>query len=448
MINRLIYGVAVGALLSIGGPLAWAGDTPVDSATQPFTTQIPGVSADVPVLGEIETSPERPLDSFVNRTSTSLLSLTLGVQAETVYNSNIYRSFTDEEGDLIAIVSPKIKLKSALDRHAAEFSLSPEIGRYLSESKNNYVDWNVGAKGRFDVSLSDAIHIGAVYKKDHVAIGGFDDDTGAVLAEPVDYDFFDASALWKGFKNFLHYEAGAGLESYDYENAKRENGLISIQDDRDHDRYKAVAKLGYEFLPPYVMYVGGGWNERRYDEQIDISAIIPRDSKGYNVKVGIARDVKDEPYSFDAYIGYLNQNYDANQLEDVGDVDFGVDARLKLTQSDQVKFKVSRDVREIQSSGVSSSLRTKLGAGYDHDYTPTFSTGVNLGYTNDDYQSNTTLSAIDREDDTYDAGINARYKIYQDVSLELAYTYRNRNSNVTTADYDAHSIGLTLSAKY
>lgn len=405
-------------------------------------------SSDVPVLAPAPSLPKKPLISPANGTKYSLMSLILGGQASTVYNSNIYRSSTQEESDVIATVSPKLAVESNFSRHAASLSITPEAGRYLSESKNNYVDWDVEAEGLYEASLTDALSLNAAYRRGHVAIGAFDDDTSAELSEPVIYDLFETGALWEGSKNLLHYALQGDWQSYDYDDTARENGAISVQDDRDHDRYETVGKIGYEFIPSYVFYVRGAWNDRRYDHRIDSSLLYPRDSDGYEAAIGISRDTPQAPYGFDIYAGYLNQNYDASQLEDVDGLDVSLKAHWNITDADLLKLRLDREVKDSQTDGVSSSLRTRFDADFTHSYTEKFSTGIGLGYTNDDYQSNVALAGIDRQDHIYDASLNARYVIYRDISLKLEYAYRNRESNKELTDYDAHILGLSLSAKY
>ncbi len=403
-------------------------------------------AGDVPVLGPAAPAVKKPLISPSDGDKYSLVSLVLGVRAGTTYNSNIYRSSSDEESDVIATVAPKVALESHLERNTASLSVSPEIGRYFSEDKNDYEDWDVEAEDTFEASPTNLLHVNGAYRRGHVAIGSFDDDADTALSEPVTYDLMEAGARWEGQQNLLHYGLEGEWESYDYDDTTRENGSISVQDDRDQDRYKTVAKIGYEFIPSYVFYARGSWNDRRYDNRIDSSLTYPRDSDGYGAALGLSHEAV--PYGFDVYAGYLNQDYDANQLEDVDGLDFGLNAHWNMTDADQLKVRADREVKDSLSDGVSGSLRTRVGVELAHSYNEKFSTGLALGYTDDDYHSNVALAGIDREDHIYDAGVSARYIVYRDIDVKLEYGYRNRESNRDLTDYDAHTVGLSLSAKY
>lgn len=408
----------------------------------------PAFADDIPVLGPAPAPSEKPLITPADKEAYSLMSLILGGQAGATYNSNIYRSSMREKDDVITTFSPKLALESNFSRHDAALSITPEIGRYLSEDKNDYFDLDVEAEGLYELSSTDSLYLGATYEYAHVAIGSFDDDTTTELSEPVTYDLFTTSAVWEGQKNLLHYDLEGGWSSYDYNNVRRVNGEISVQDDRDHDKYEMVGRVGYEVVPPYVFYVRSAWNDRQYDRRIDSTLNQSRDSRGYEAAVGLYREVPGEPYSIDVYAGYLEQNYDSGILKDAGGLDAGLSVFWSVTSADRLKIRLDRDVKDSLSDGVSSSLRTRFDIDLTHKYSEKLSTGLGLGYTNDDYQSNAALAGIDRRDHTYEAGANIRYVICNDISLNLEYAYRNRDSNKALTSYDAHALGLFLSAKY
>ena len=83
-----------------------------------------------------------------------------------------------------------------------------------------------------------------------------------------------------------------------------------------------------------------------------------------------------------------------------------------------------------------------------HDFTEQFALGAHTAYTNSNYQTNLSVATLDREDHIYEAGLGARYSLWQNVDLRMDYTYRDRESNQSLTDYAAHIAGISLSIDY
>ena len=404
-------------------------------------------ATDIPILGpQVEAVPRSIITPSEH--NYSLMTLILGAQAGLDYNSNIYRAASGEESDFIATFSPKLNLKSNFEKHRLDFSITPEAGNYFADSKNNYLDWDARARGRFDASPTDALFLDARYRYGHVAIGSFEDDPTANLKDPVTFDRYELDAQWVGHKDFFHYEAGAAWDAQDYDNVRRVDNTLNVQDDRDRDIYTLTGKLGYEFSSPYIVYLRGALNDRRYDNRIDSSILYPRDSDGYEAAIGFSRIPGDSFLNFDAYIGYLGQEYDAAQLKDVHGIDAKATLNLLLSPADILEFSLDREVKDTNTAGVSSSLQTRISGEFTHNYSDTLSVAALLSYTASDYQTNRAIATLDREDDTYQAGINMLYSPRTDIDVKAGYTFNTRDSNQTFTDYDAHILGLSLGIKY
>ena len=431
-------------LASTCAVLALAATAPAFAADNPARSKS---GTDIPVLGPRVETPPRALIT-PSEADYSLMTLTLGAQTGLDYNSNIYRASRGEESDIIATFSPKLNLRSHFEKHRLDFSLTPEAGHYFADGKNDYLDWDTRARGRYDVSLTDAIFLDARYRYGHVAIGSFEDDPTANLKDPVTYDRYELGAQWVGQKALFHYEAGAIWDAQDFDNVRRIDNTLNVQDDRDRDSYSVAGKLGYEFSTPYMVYVRGALNDRRYDNRIDSSLLYPRDSDGYEVALGFATVPEDSPWNFDAYLGYLSQDYDASQLKDVDGLDAKATMSWQSSSADLFEFTLDREIKDTNTAGVSSSLQTRLAGEYTHDYSNILAFGALLSYTDSNYQTNRTIALLDREDDTYEAGLNATYSPRQDIDIRAGYNFSSRDSNQALADYDAHIIGLSFAIKY
>lgn len=403
--------------------------------------------AGIPVLGPRIETPPRALIA-PSQTNYGLMTLSLGAQTGLDYNSNIYRSSGGEQSDFIATFSPKVNLKSNFEKHKLDFSIAPEAGHYFADGKNDYLDWDVRARGRYDASLTDAFFLDTRYRYGHVAIGSFEDDPTSNLKEPVTYDRYEVGAQWVGKKSLFHYETGAIWDMQDFNNVRRLDNTLNIQDDRDRNSYALATKLGYEFLQPYIVYLRGAVNVRDYDKRIDSSLLYPRDSDGYEVALGVSKIPASDFLNFDFYVGYLSQDYDAKQLKDVSGLDAKANVALQLTPADILEFSLDREIKDTNTAGVSSSLITMFGAKYTHEYNDMLSLNTLFSYTLSNYETNRAIAAFDREDHTYSAGLNLLYNPRKDIDIKAGYTFNTRESNQRMTDYDAHIIGLTFAIKY
>ena len=434
MEKHFIYAASALALLAFINPA-------LAQNPQNADTNTPRV---IPTLG---TPVAIPVNLPAENAKFALLTLALGLDAGVLYESNIYRAPRNEQSDMIAVVAPTVALKSNLVDQKITFSFTPEIGRYKSETKNNYEDWTTRLRLNRDMGLSDNLNLDAEYGHSHVAIGGFEDDPTLTLREPTEYDFMSASGLWKGFKDLFHYRFGANFDSYDYDNVLREDGSLSVQDDRDRDIYELTARFGYEFVPAYVFYMEGSWNTRNYDKRIDSSLLYTRDSDGQRASIGVYRDITGLPLTFDASIGYLGQSYDATELPDVDALDYRLTGKWRVSPMDTLTLHIRRDVKDSSVNGVSGALQTQSTLDLTRVYNDSLSYGAKVGYMNADYESNVALAGVDREDNIYDAGLHAQYAIGQHSALKLEYDYRDRESNRALTDYTDHTIGQYLVMK-
>ena len=427
--------LAVATLALCGGSvLAFA-------AEEPFTTPM-----DVPVLGP--KGAERSLVPPAEESIYSLFSLKYGAVAGGEYNSNIFKAASGEESDYIFTFAPEVSLTTNLTRHEFGVYAEGEIGRFAADEKNNYLDRVIGADARFDVTPTDVLYFDARHTAAHVGIGSFVDDVFSNTTEPVEYDLYTGEADWKGHKDLYHYSLTGIWNSYSYENVGRVDGTRSIQEDRDRDTHDIIAKTGYEFIPSYLFYVRGALDNRDYDKRIDSSADFSRDSDGYRLAVGVSNENKADAINFDAYVGYMNQDYDAQVLDDVSGIDAYAAGSWKITPANTLSAKLDREIRDSQSDGVSGILNTRFGMDFQHQYSEALALKVGASYTDSNFETNTALTDLDRQDDIYDAYTRGSYTLNPNTSVNVEYSYRDRESNRPFASYEAHSVGLSLALKY
>ncbi|MEZ5814669.1 MAG: outer membrane beta-barrel protein [Alphaproteobacteria bacterium] len=359
------------------------------------------------------------------------------------YNDNIYRTGRGEESDIISTLAPRLRGKSKWERHALGFDVRGELGAYASDSENNYSDFDARVFGRYDFSNAVSADLWGRYRYEHSAIGGDPDEPDTTLKEPPTYNYFElGSALNGSFSPLYHWELGLSSLFYNYHNTSRRDGVLSIYDDKDRNESSVLATLFYDVAPQSKVFISGGANLIRYDERIDSTALYDHDADGYLALAGFSHDTETAFWSLAA--GYGHQDYEAPEFEDVSMLALQGEAEFSLGPETALSFELSRDIRESSSTGVSAYVQSRGKAELEHRFDVNWSASAGARYTVNNFQSNTTLSGIDRKDKVFQPELAAHYVINDKARLSLEYRYSDRSSNNAAVEYDANIVGLRL----
>ncbi|MFO1242388.1 MAG: outer membrane beta-barrel protein [Rickettsiales bacterium] len=396
----------------------------------------------IPQLGQ------KPAKAPISVAELAELKVTVGGDASLKYVDNIYREPNNTDSDFIAAFAPGFAVTSNFDKHAFNVEGNLEFGEYFDETRNNYIDGDLKANGRYDIATGQALVGYARYRHDHAPIGSFVDEPDRAATEPTDYRFYDAGAGYDARFNDIKLDIGTEAQDYNYDNTSQLGGGKIINDDRDHEEYYQTARLGYFVAPEELVYVKGIYNNREYDNRIDGTALFPRDSDGYEVLAGWEHAMKQQPIWFDASAGYISQNYDASVLPTVDGYSAHFDGHYKPTEQLTFTGRFSRSVEENTLFGASGYMQTRVSAGMDYIFMPQWTLEVDGRYTNVDFETNSALTSLDREDDIYNAGIGVTYDITELYNVGVQYLYEERESNDNSVEYDQNAFLVKVGINY
>lgn len=403
MHSSLKYGTVIAALFA-----AFAAEN-VASAQSPTETVTTRSRPEVDPLGV-------HLGSF-------MLFPTMGV-SET-YNDNIYLTDTGTVDDFITVFSPAFNLNSNWNRHSFNFGASADIGRYASNSSENYEDYNVHTGGTLDITRRSKLSAGLAYSKLHEERGSPDAANGI---SPTEYDLATADTSFRQNFNRVNVTVGGSVKNYNYHDVTLSGGGISNQDDRDRNEYEGSIRLGYEIVPQYEAFVKTTLNKRSYISSVDDNG-VNRDSDGYVIDGGVRIDLTGKAFG-DVFAGYRSQSYDDPSLKSVSGLDFGADLTWNATSLTTAKLGVTRSTEESTQSGASGYISTVYRVSVDHELLRNMLIGGSASYTTNDYKG------ISRSDDITGFGVYSKYLMNRYLYLSVGYDRANRNSNVAGSDYD------------
>jgi len=107
------------------------------------------------------------------------------------YDSNIYRTDTDEQSGLLMRARPAVLLTSDWSQHALKVSAEAEWGVYTNNPRENYFDTGLRAAGRIDIRRGLHMETGLGFAHLHEARGSVDGDGGS---EPIQFNRWTAQA--------------------------------------------------------------------------------------------------------------------------------------------------------------------------------------------------------------------------------------------------------------
>jgi len=415
-------------------PMAsWAQTPP--AAAQDVPTETESDSADLPVKDTVMTRQRPEYDPIGTRVGGFFLYPNVSVTE--VYRDNINYTSSGEESDFITMVSPNLNLRSNWNNHALNFSAGADVGRYMSNSQEDFEDFRLATDGRLDILRDSNVKGGFKFAQLHEGRSS-PDQAGA--REPVIYRQYGPSLEYGQRFNRLRASIGGDYQMYDFDDGTANNGAVLNMDDRDRKDLTGNVRVGYEIQPSYEAFVLGSVNQRNYEDARDDGG-VNRDSSGWEIVAGLALDLGDITFG-NIFAGYMRQEFDGANLKTISGPSFGADLTWNPTRLTTVKGIASRTIDETTLAGAAGALSTRLGANVDHELLRNLILSANVDYVNNDYQG------ISREDDIINLGPSADYLFNRYLRLRLRYTHSMRESSTANGDYNVNSVFLRLLAQY
>ena len=361
--------------------------------------------------------------------------------SENEYNDNIFYSETFIRDDFIFHLRPSVELNSHWSRHALDLSIVSDIAYHATWETENWQDYFINLSGRLDVKRSSFATAKFYNGRLHEDRGDPDGQGGIT---PVVYFKTGGTAGYQHAFNRLKFNVSNETYHLDYENGTNIRGATIPNQLRNRLQNITTLRAGYEIYPAYEVFFSGEYNFIEYDSKFDFWG-LERSSTGYQVIAGIALDFTGKLIG-DAYLGYVNQNYDDARLETLSDFTGGFSLTWLPTGLTTVKASLDRTPSETTQGFASGYLNTSVLLNIDHELLRNLIINLNVGYALDQYtgSSSPTGATPPRVDDYYTAGISAKYLFNRNFYLKAGYTYSGRTSNINFNDYNINRVYLNI----
>lgn len=342
------------------------------------------------------------------------------VDMGTAYDDNIFRIEEDERSDTIFLFRPSVRVKSDWDNHALNFNAGGDIGRYNSNTSEDYEDFNLGTSGRLDLSERTNVGGGVAFAKVHTARSSPDDSgLGVPLTESFETKY-NLSAAFKGERFSFLYKGKASILDF------RDAGPVN-NDDQDRSEYETSLRAGYEFVVGTTLFVEPSYNIVDYKDAIDDGG-LQRSGSGYEVLAGFSWDVSGVTF-LELGAGFLEQKRDDTLLKTISGVSFSGDLVWNATDLVTITSGLSRDVKETTIEDATGILDTEWNLEVDYDPLENLIFNIGGSVTNEKFEG------ASREEDTIKFKFGAKYLIHPNFVTELKYRFEKRDSNEIGESY-------------
>jgi len=424
MMVALGFPGAVFAQSAAPAPNTLTPTVPVLPSTVPGAEAASSAEEDIPVM----LRPRPEFDPIGIRVGSFLLLPQLGLGG--LYDTNVFRTATNELSDYFFTIAPSVKLQSQWNRGSLEFYGGVSDYQYAKYTQESLADWDVGADGRYDI-----VGIGNEPGATSIYANGSVSELHELLSSPNtvgnqkspnryynDHGEIDGTTR----PGRLGFSAGAIFDRFDYLETPLNGGGFIDNTDRNFDDYQGYVKSFYDFSPGYSGFVRGTYESRSFDQFLDRTG-VHRSSNGYKIDGGVDLQVT-HLVSGEAYLGVLKYDFTA-PLRDLSGIDYGVQLDWLATPLITVHLTGSRSLTQVVLTGTSMMIGDAAGVSADYEFRRNVILQAHATYVTASYPG------LTRHDAYPDLGLGVKYLLNRHLSLNASYDYTDRTTDDTGSDF-------------
>ncbi len=350
------------------------------------------------------------------------------------YDSNVFSSNTNKEGDLAAKLGASLRAVSLWQRHGLTLEASTITTAYRKHSSLNETDAVFQGQGHLDIDHATTLLTAFRAAYLHEEIGSFTSPASAV--EPTPYTLFAGDVtLRREFGRFTG-SAGARADSFDYGSTVSQNGSPISQDARDGQIYVVHGRVDYSISEVSAVFVALEGNTRRLRGTPEQSY----DSSGYRTLAGVDLELT-HLIKGEVAVGYMNQRFESTAVDPVEGPAYR--ARLVWSPSRRLDIYFNAEQQVVTAStSLTAVLANAAQLGFDYEFRPNVVLSGAATYENDDFKGQPRVDIV------YLLDARLKYLLNEICSVSFHYRFTRRDSNETRFSFDDHLIGVTAGAKF
>ena len=358
------------------------------------------------------------------------------IKLDSIYDDNILSSAVNKESDIISVISPKLSLESDWNRHSLSFHSSAKIAKYNDNNSENYEDIHLKLLGKLDILRNIYVKSAITYEDVHEDRGSREDDGGL---DRTTYSILSQNATFYHDVGRVSFRLGEQIKQYNYSNTALSSGILD-NSHRDRNHYVFSSNIGYRFSPDYVIFIDGRFDARRYKRGDRDN----RDSNGFEVSLGLRTNVSGKVKG-GIRAGFLQRSYDGPLSEKTDGFKANGHLVWNITSITSLLAGGDISVKETTLSDSTGFIASGIFVGIEHELLDNLLLKSKIDYTKNEYQGGGSSLP---DDDIYDISAGISYLWNRNLNFEVKYNYVNRQSNISSSDYENNRILFGLSLAY
>lgn len=351
------------------------------------------------------------------------------------YDNNVFASSVDKRGDLAATIKASLGATSLWERHGVNIQGDVRSIDYRRYTQLDQTDASFRVRGRIDLWHDAAILTNVRIAREHESVGSLTSPTAAV--EPTPYDFFSGDVTYWQRINRMAGSIGMRADYYNYGATRAGDGSIIDQDSRDGRVLVAHGRLDYALTPSLGIFTALEVNRRdlRGTPTQALASSGYRSLSGINIRLGAL--IHGE---FGA--GYASQRFQDAAIGTIAGPAFRGMLTWSPTRLLDLHVKAEQIVTEASDTVAGGVRANAFQIGADYELRRNLVLSVAGTYERDQFFGQT------RSDDVRSVQTELKYRLNRYGSISLQHRYFRRDSDVPSASYDKHEVGVNVTARY
>ncbi|WP_175439565.1 outer membrane beta-barrel protein [Alteromonas lipolytica] len=343
-----------------------------------------------------------------------------------VHDDNIYRVTDDlAQSDTFLRLAPELSALGGIGKHRFQLSYTGDYAKFSDASEADYADHDL--RGRIDLehSLRFSSRFEAGYQKDH-------EDPGSINRLQLDmteYNKYDQNFLLAGIA--YGSEQAIGRLAFNYRRTDKDYTTNDL-DYLDFVSDQLTGRFTYRIAPNTRVYAEAIISELNYTPRTTFEL----DNTYKRYRAGITWDFTGK-LTGDVNVGYQDRDYELDTLRDIDGLAYDGEITWSVNTFTKVVGAVKRESIDSSIEETGGFLRTSYGINLKHELTERLKITADAGYSKDEL-----VFTASREDKRHAYQFGLDYELMRNIKLTANYTYEERDSTLSIADYQANSIGI------
>lgn len=351
------------------------------------------------------------------------------------FDNNITSANDDQIESWATLVAPQLSISTTTGPSDIVLSYKIENKNYFSSSEDNYTDHIFLFRTNVEFDLRHRAKVSVSYEDGHDQRGSnFSIGAANSLTEPDKFKEAEINAQYAygAFNADGRIELFVGVRDKDYD---IETPLYRARDRR-------FTNFGGTFLYRVGALTDATFDFKRTynDYKVSLNPSSPLDSVTDSFLAGVAWDATAKTSGY-AKVGYEKKDFDSSTREDFSGFDWQVGVTWEPMSRSTIEFTTQADTNETNGEGnfIRSNRHT---AEWLHGWSDRVNTSFLVDFRNARYEGQLINDSDIRSDDNLIFDASVKYDFRRWVTLELSYTYLERESNREIVIYDRDKVML------